>query len=224
MAAAPPRKAAPSAPAPAPAHGPANSNALSWQAKFDGLFGKSTPPDRKSVLAVTSASKEPLSVHVSGAAVSLPRVVINSQPGDGDLAVRQVEEQDEMFEDREPGSLPAVRVPPMAPPMAWAPVKSRYKNTKPVQAQSIRVFPVGANDIDQHGNTRVTIFIPGGTPIQVSIPRKAGTPAPRYRNANHSKPRKTNNKSRDAVGGGAKKSGPLQASGSRYRGWSPDTK
>ncbi|KAJ5297751.1 hypothetical protein N7508_008000 [Penicillium antarcticum] len=224
MAAAPPRKAAPSAPS-----APSASNAVSWQAKFDDLFGKSTPPDRKSVLAVTSASKEPLPVHVSGAAVSLPRVVVDSQPGDGDLAVRQVEEQDEMFEDREPGSLPAVRVPPMAPPMAWAPVKSRYKNTKPVNAQSLRVFLVGANDIDHHGNTRVTIRVPGGTPTQVLLPRKAGTLTPRHHNpANPSKPRKTNNKSRDAAGGGPKKSGPQGSSqgtsGSRYRGWSPETK
>ncbi|KAJ6029258.1 hypothetical protein N7444_012245 [Penicillium canescens] len=221
MAAAPPRKAAPSA--------PSASNAVSWQAKFDDLFGKSTPPDRKSVLAVTSASKEPLPVHVSGAAVSLPRVVIDLQPGDGDLAVRQVEEQDEMFEDREPGSLPAVRVPPMAPPMAWAPVKPRYKHTKPAQAQSIRAFQVGANDIDQHGNTRVTVCVPGGTPTQVSLPRKAGTPARHRNSANHNKPRKTNNKSRDAAGGGAKKSGPAQGSsqgpsGSRYRAWSPEPK
>ncbi|KAJ5413995.1 hypothetical protein N7509_000622 [Penicillium cosmopolitanum] len=113
MAAAPPRGA------------PAPSSKISWQEKINTLFGKKTPPATKSSLAVTSATKEPLDVQLPPAAavsvsVSFPAKVDDTRGGDGDLAVRQVEEQDEIFEDREPGSQPPVRVPNMAPAAAWA--------------------------------------------------------------------------------------------------------
>ncbi|KAJ5205724.1 ATPase F0 complex subunit F mitochondria [Penicillium cf. griseofulvum] len=221
MAAAPPRNAAPP------------STALSWQDKINGLFGKTTPTQKKSVLAVTSATKEPLPVHAAPVSVSIPQTKISSQSGDGDIAVRQVNEQDEMFEDREPGSLPAVRVPNMAPQNSWSATRpserSRGKNFKPVQAQSIQPFLVGHNDRDSHGNTRASVFLPGGSePKGVLIQRKAGPTRGRNTNNNGSinaRPRKgINNKSGDVSGGSKKPTGnTVSRQQPRQRsGWSPE--
>ncbi|GAB1195237.1 hypothetical protein APSETT444_004492 [Aspergillus pseudonomiae] len=89
MAAAPPR--------------PPVSTATSWQEKINTLFGKKTVPERKTALAVTSASKEPLDVlHIAAVSVSLPQH--GEQPiGDGEITAKQVEETEEIFEDREVG-------------------------------------------------------------------------------------------------------------------------
>ncbi|KAJ5375219.1 hypothetical protein N7517_007225 [Penicillium concentricum] len=221
MAAAPPRHV-----------GPPSSTALSWQDKINGLFGKTTPTQKKSVLAVTSATKEPLPVHAAPVSVSIPQTKIISQSGDGDLAVRQVNEQDEMFEDREPGSLPAVRVPNMAPQNSWSASRpserSRGKSFKPVQAQSIQPFLVGHNDRDNHGNTRASVFLPGGSePKGFLIQRKAGPTRGRNTNTNtniNARPRKGINKSGD-VSGGSKKPTPNTVSRQQPRqrsGWSPE--
>ncbi|OQE00282.1 hypothetical protein PENVUL_c055G02006 [Penicillium vulpinum] len=220
MAAAPPRNTAPP------------STALSWQDKINGLFGKTTPTQKKSALAVTSATKEPLPVHIAPVSVSIPQTKIDSQTGDGDFAVRQVNEQDEMFEDREPGSLPAVRVPNMAPQNSWSAARpserSRGKNFKPVQAQSIQPFVVGHNDRDNHGNTRTSVLLPGGSePKPVLIQRKAGPTRGRNNNPNiNARPRKgINNKPGDVSGGSSKKSTsnttPRQQPRQRS-GWSPE--
>jgi hypothetical protein len=170
--------ATPRAPVPA-------STAMSWQEKINGLFGKKTPVEKKSALAVASATKEPLDVQlpVAAVSVSLPSIEQGYPSGDGDLAVRQVEEQDDIFEDREPGSLPGVRVPNMAPPAAWraapAPSQSRLraKNLKTMQIHSVEPFLVGLGDKDHSGNIRVLIRLPGALAAKtMSLPKKANGP------------------------------------------------
>lgn len=212
MAAAPPRGP------PAPA-----STAISWQEKFNGLFGKKTPVEKKSALAITSATKEPLDVSLSvpAVSVSLPYIENGVQIGDGHLAVRQVEEQDEIFEDREPGSLPSVRVPNMAPANAWQaapappPSRQRAKVLKPMQVQSIEPYLVGLGEKDAAGNLRVVVRLPGAAEAKtLSLPKKAGGPPSRQQqpqqqqrnSSSFNKPRK-GPKPREASGStsGAKK-------------------
>lgn len=204
MAAATPRAAA------APA-----STAISWQEKFNGLFGKKTPAAGKNALAVTSATKVPFDVQLPAAAVSVsfPSNENGFQTGDGDIAVRQVEEQEDIFEDREPGSLPGVRVPNMAPPAAWhaapapSPARLRAKNLRPMQVHSVEPYLVGLGEKDQFGHIRVSIRLPGAVAAKtLSLPKKAGSSHPRHRNYPNHKPRK-GMKPREASGGkdGAKK-------------------
>ncbi|EPS31974.1 hypothetical protein PDE_06933 [Penicillium oxalicum 114-2] len=191
MAAAPPRRPGPSAP-----------SAISWQEKINGLFGKKTPMNRKSALAITSATKEPLDVPLLAAAVSvsLPNIEHDLHTGNGHLAVQQVEEQEEIFEDREPGSLPSVRVPNMAPANAWqaapAPPASRLraKILRPMQVHSVEPYWFGYGDKDASGNIQVMILLPGSdTRKAVSVPRRmAGGPSFRQRNTSGVKPRKGN--------------------------------
>lgn len=223
--------AAPAAPptfasmAAAPARGPPApaSTAISWQEKFNGLFGKKTPVEKKSALAITSATKEPLDVSLSvpAVSVSLPSIENGVQIGDGHLAVRQVEEQEEIFEDREPGSLPSVRVPNMAPANAWQaapappPSRLRAKVLKPMQVHSIEPYEVGLDDKDAAGNTLVVVRLPGAAEAKtLTLPKKGGGPPSRQQqpqqqrnSSNFNKPRK-GPKPRDASGNtsGAKKS------------------
>ncbi|KAJ5264196.1 hypothetical protein N7505_008117 [Penicillium chrysogenum] len=217
MAAAPPRNTV-----------PASSTAMSWQDKINGLLGKTTPTQKKSVLAVTSATKEPLPVQTSAVSVSIPQTKAGSQAGNGDFAVRQVDEQDEMFEDREPGSLPAVRVPNMAPQNSWSATRPserpRGRNLKQVQSQSIQPFLVGQDDRDGQGNIRARILLPGGSePKTIIIQGKAGPP--RGRNANtNSRPRKgINNKPNEGSGANKKSaSNPVPRQPPRqHTGWTP---
>ncbi|KAJ5545204.1 hypothetical protein N7461_007508 [Penicillium sp. DV-2018c] len=186
------------APAPAPTFasmaaaaprisGPIPSTSQSWQERFNTLLKSQGKVQKKGALAVTSASKEPLSVQTAAVSVSIPNGNTRPQIGGGDLAAQQVTEQDEMFEDREPGSLPAVRVPDMAPQNAWDATRPsdrpRSRPTKQVHANSAPMFYVGRNDRDSNGDTLATILLPGSAePKTITLPRKAGTGPPRTRN------------------------------------------
>lgn len=158
------------------------SSTTNWQERINTLFGKKTAvPDKGNALAVSSASKEPLDVplHIASVSVSLPSNG-EAQAGDGELTARQVEEAEEIFEDREVGSLPVVRVPTMAPPAAWraAPAPSqarlRAKILKTMQVHSVEPFWVGYRDKDASPVNQVLIRLPGAVEAKVmNLPRKA---------------------------------------------------
>jgi hypothetical protein len=215
--------AAPRAPAPA-------SNGMSWQERINGLFGKKTPVEKKSALAVASATKEPLDVQlpVTAVPVSLPSTEQAYPSGDGDLAVRQVDEQDDIFEDREPGSLPGVRVPMMAPAAAWhaapAPSQSRLraKTLKTTQVQSAEPFEFGLGEKDASGNYRACIRIPGSNVTVSKVFRpKAGFPnlnsKPQPRREPAFKPRKAT-KPRDTIAATGSKESMKKPSASQQGG------
>ncbi|BAE57159.1 unnamed protein product [Aspergillus oryzae RIB40] len=216
---------------------PPVSTATSWQEKINTLFGKKTVPERKTALAVTSASKEPLDVlHIAAVSVSLPQH--SEQPiGDGEITAKQVEETEEIFEDREVGSLPVVRVPTRAPPAAWqaAPPPSqsrlRAKHLKLMQVHSVEPYSFGFQDKDGSGNLRVSIRFPGTIMAKtVALPRKAGSQNPRPRGTSSYKPRK-NTKPREGPGASNSKKLSSQQSNetssprhqSRNASWGPRT-
>ncbi|KAL4806423.1 hypothetical protein BDV18DRAFT_139461 [Aspergillus unguis] len=160
------------------------STSTNWQERINTLFGKkSSVQEKKNALAVSSASKEPLDVpqHIAAVSVSLPYNG-ESQPGDGEVTARQVEEAEAMFEDREVGSLPVVRVPTMAPPAAWraAPTPSqaklRAKVLKTMQVHSVEPYWVGFRDKDASPVSQVIIRFPGTVEAKtMNLPRKAGS-------------------------------------------------
>ncbi|KAL4917503.1 hypothetical protein BDW62DRAFT_183806 [Aspergillus aurantiobrunneus] len=185
------------------------STGTNWQERINTLFGKKTAvPEKRNALAVSSASKEPLDVqlHIAAVSVSLPYNG-EAQSGDGELTAKQVEEAEAIFEDREVGSLPVVRVPTMAPPAAWraAPAPSqnrlRSKILKTMQVHSVEPFSFGYRDKDAPTVNQVSIRLPGAVEAKtVTIPRKAGSHTnPRPRGQSTYKPRK-NTKPRDGTG------------------------
>ncbi|KAI9873049.1 MAG: hypothetical protein M1830_000892, partial [Pleopsidium flavum] len=105
-------------------------NTASWQDRFNGLFGRKASPEKKHALAVNSATKVPLEVAPNqvSAAVSLPRSEDGDhrpKPFDGrEIASKAMEDEETLFEEREFGSLPTVRLPRQAPPAAWQPAKT----------------------------------------------------------------------------------------------------
>lgn len=183
------------------------ASTTSWQDRFNGLFGKKPSTEKKQVLAVASATKEPLDVQSqpTPAAVSLPQYVESDLLRDaGKVTSKEVEEEEAIFEDREAGSLPVVRVPNMAPPAAWRaalpPSSSRLRSKylKPMQVHSIEPYSFGFHDKDRSGNLHVTIHLPGSDNTKsVTLPRKAGNHGPRQRGASGFKPRKNTKNSRE---------------------------
>ncbi|KAL1875566.1 hypothetical protein Plec18167_005502 [Paecilomyces lecythidis] len=167
------------------------ASTTSWQDRFNGLFGKKPSTEKKQVLAVASATKEPLDVQSqpAPAAVSLPQYVeIDILRDAGKVTSKEVEEEEAIFEDREAGSLPVVRVPNMAPVAAWRAAlppsssKLRSKYLKPMQVQSVETYNFGFHDKDRSGNIHVIIHFPGNDNTKsVTLPRKAGNHGQRQR-------------------------------------------
>ncbi|KAI5308454.1 hypothetical protein KEM55_005656, partial [Ascosphaera atra] len=93
---------------------------------------------------------------------------------------KDVEAEEAIFEDREAGSLPVVKVPDMAPPRAWEPampppeMRSRSKFFKPVQSTSKDPFTV-ANLMPEGGTSTIVVKFPSMTePKAVYLPRGRG--------------------------------------------------
>lgn len=129
----------------------------SWQERFNGLLGNNnrkvsdaqptTQPwqaQRQSepALAVTSATKEPLDVMPpSLASVSLPASTSTiTLTEDTDFTTKDVEDEEDLFEDREAGSLPILYFPSDAPAIVWPrAIPSRILPTPP-DTQSAFIF------------------------------------------------------------------------------------
>ncbi|EFW15525.1 hypothetical protein D8B26_002363 [Coccidioides posadasii str. Silveira] len=163
------------------------ASTATWQDRFNGLFGKKTsqPPHvRRTVLAVASATKEPLEVlpDTLSASVSLPQFDdVESTRDAGKVASKEVEDEEAIFEDREAGSLPVVKVPHMAPKAAWQPalppshqrLRSRFQ--RPVQVQSIEPYIFSSPDRNNPGGVTIIIHLPGTEILKtLTMPGKAG--------------------------------------------------
>ena len=196
---------------PPPARTPAQpiASTTSWQDRFNGLFGKKTsqPAQRKnSSLAVASATKEPLDVisSSSSAAVSFPQYDEKRKfTGDpGRATTKEVEDEEAIFEDREAGSLPVVKVPDMAPRAAWhpAPKQSRFrtKYQKPVLSQSIEPYIIGSIERDSNGEVSVIVRPPGKGLKMVPLPKRGGSSSGKFRS--NPKNRSRNPRSREGSG------------------------
>ncbi|KIW99990.1 uncharacterized protein Z518_10918 [Rhinocladiella mackenziei CBS 650.93] len=160
----------------------------SWQERFNGLLGKKSSPTREvaqpvhAVLAVTSSTREPLEVpHVviPAASVSLPlEGEVGFLVGDESVTTKDVESEDDLFEDRELGSLPAVSFPLEAPIIPWAPMFGSRMAPQPVEATSAYPFMV-SNFNERHGPSKpqyALVRFPGtNKPIKRDLPVKGPT-------------------------------------------------
>jgi hypothetical protein len=124
-----------------------------WQHRFNDLFGRKSPP-KKQVLAVASSSREPLdvvSLKVS-AAVSLPPKGVDAFRDAGKVTSKDVEEEEDLFEDREAASTPLVQVPTDVPRNLWHPARTPQFRSKgryfKAEVDPISVSPFeGVDDI-----------------------------------------------------------------------------
>lgn len=160
----------------------------SWQERFNGLLGRKSSPAKEPArlagpaLAVASFTKEPLDVqHVSipAASVSLPiqiEVEADFTFEDELVMTKDVESEDDLFEDREPGSLPAINFPRDTLPSQWAPTTTSRILPLPVEPTSTAAFMV-SNLFERHNGPQKSQFaiirIPGSIKsIKKDIPLK----------------------------------------------------
>lgn len=172
----------------------------SWQERFNGLLGRKSSPAKEPArlagpaLAVASSTKEPLDVQhasIPAASVSLPiqvEVEVEFTLEDESVITKDVESEDDLFEDREPGSLPAINFPRDTLQAQWAPTTTSRILPLPVEPTSTAAFMV-SNLFERHNGPQKSQFaiirMPGSLKsIKKDIPLKAGplgNPGPRQR-------------------------------------------
>lgn len=141
----------------------------SWQDRFNGLFeNRKKSPEKKFANVIEfSTSKVPLElVTVDNPAVITLPPKDEAELADGaqftDEPTKAVEDEDALFEERDFGSVPIVRIPDHPPVRDWHEVKSskgfrsRGKYLGELDVHSIPPFPVGG---DEQHNTSVTITV-----------------------------------------------------------------
>lgn len=164
-----------------PVHNP------SWQERFNGLLGKkpaaqkTSPRTTTPALAVTSSSRELLDVvaPVVSASVSLPQQTVPDAVVDAGL-IRQktVEEEEDLFEDRELASLPTINLPPLslvllplhAPSRGWP----RAVLPSTVDHLFLTHYPTGRQPFKLLEFALVKMF-PSMKQIKIDLPQKPGT-------------------------------------------------
>jgi hypothetical protein len=174
-----------------------------WQHRFNDLFGRKSPP-KKQVLAVAPSSREPLDVippNVS-AAVSLPPKEMDRLKDAGKVTSRDVEDEEDLFEDREAASTPLVQIPTEIPENLLQPARAPQLRPKgrffkpEIVPLSVPSFDV-ADDLTRGFKGKEIIFyihLPFSTKsTKKTMPRKASNgfvskgPKPHTFNKQHKK-------------------------------------
>jgi hypothetical protein len=169
----------------------------SWQERFNGLFAekKISAGALAHSLAVASSTKEPLDVQhllVPAASVSMPSSTQLDAPQEVDDSVttKDVESEDDLFEDREPGSLPAINFPRDSQHLRWA--RTYPSRIAPIAIEATSIHPYMVNNLfERHSHAPVKpqyalIRFPGSEKsIKKDIPIKgqsAAQPGRRFHN------------------------------------------
>ena len=183
-------------------------NNPSWQDRFNGLLGvKKTSPDKKFAhVADFSATKVPLdlpSVQFS-ASVSLPPRSGEATSQSLQVASKDIEDEEALFENREFGSLPVVLIPTKAPEVGWEPAKpmkkGQYKQpklSKEVEAASREPFV--EREITSAGGILIFVKMMG-----MAVPKSATMPRRDRQNGGHGASRPRNFSGNAKSGKGAK--------------------
>ncbi|KIW33984.1 hypothetical protein, variant [Cladophialophora immunda] len=164
----------------------------SWQERFNGLLGKKSSPAREAAqpvgtaLAVASSTREPLDVQhvlVPAASVSLPvEAGPTTLPGDASATTKDVESEDDLFEDRELGSLPTIKFPLETPMLPMPPFFPSRTGAPSPEVTSVAPFMVN-NWFERHRSTGpqfALIKFPGlSKAIKKELPMR-GSSAPHH--------------------------------------------
>ena len=167
----------------------------SWQDKFNGLFDRKLSPEKKFVEVLEfSSSKVPLehsTINPSAAVTLPPHVETEIIPGRKlalEIPQKFVEDEDALFEERDFGSVPTVRVPVMAPVHAWQPVgppqghRARFRILSDYDTMSVQALSLGMDETARSNDLPVIIWIDGMKEPQTRMmprPTASGTLRPR---------------------------------------------
>jgi hypothetical protein len=180
----------------------------SWQQRIDNLVGRRASPEKRiHAFAVTPFSREPLEVMpaLMMASVSLPPQEDDILADAGQVTSKDVEDEEEMFEDREAGSLPLVKFPQMAPQAAWAPVRNTKLRQPSASELPHTAIPFLIEYLDEfqsrHEKRVATIRLPGAKKVvkkellpkpgsarnSMTPIKSTGNNSPAYANGKHRK-------------------------------------
>ena len=153
-----------------------------WQDRINGLFDRKTIGERKPVDAADfSVSKPAVDLFsISATPVTLPppgsQSILASQ-----MLLRTIEEEDALFEERDFGSVPTVRVPAMAPPKAWNPAEPHIdvKMAKQMALSDMGIssgfdFIPGFDALTRQGDIPVVIKFAGMTTAKTKMLPRTG--------------------------------------------------
>lgn len=145
-----------------------------WQSKINALFDqKGYNGERKQYLAVAPSTKDMLDVLTeTEMTVSLPISGTASPNHQSSVTSKDVEEEDEIFEDRIPGSLPVVKVPLEVPLLASQPLptpRHRPRWMRNVDPISATFYPL---DGDLAKTASIVVCLPGSTSARRTVPTK----------------------------------------------------
>lgn len=169
----------------------------SWQERFNGLLSNSNRKvsdsnqaaqngrrQNQPALAVSSVTREPLDVlPAQSASVSLPQHAIANLIEDIKFTSRDVEDEEDLFEDREAGSLPAIYFPNESPAITWPRALPARVVPTPPDTQSAFIFLGSQWKEDKYPKQQFAIIrVPGNDKsVKKDLPIKASnTP-----NGNH---------------------------------------
>ncbi|KAL8706004.1 MAG: hypothetical protein Q9201_000888 [Fulgogasparrea decipioides] len=163
-------------------------NNPSWQDRFNGLLGvaKKPSPERKfaRVVDFSASTKIPLDLPmaVASASVSLPPATDDSFTSQeaGKVTSKDVEGEEELFEDRGFGSVPQVSLPAKAPEgvgfVTATKPKRQTRTLKPVDSKSRRVFEPDVRENQVGEGLLIYIGLPGMERKSKTLPRVKGQP------------------------------------------------
>ena len=143
-----------------------------WQDRFNGLLNRKSSPEKKPNDNVDfSISKVPLELTSTNYSTFVTLPPPDDSDKTQDIPTKSVEDEDALFEERDFGSVPIIRVPAMAPPSAWTPAREPVTNSKRVKASALRDIDVFSAPVSSHGHEELThggglsmrIFLPGMT-------------------------------------------------------------
>ena len=143
----------------------------SWQDRFNGLFDRKTSPEKHFVhVAEFSTSKVPLEI----IPIDHPAVITLPPPDEEppetilyDEPTKSVEDEDALFEERDFGSVPIVRIPNREPIPEWQRVKpskftkAYFKKYAEVEAQSIPSLTFSLEDNSRGASVPIVVKIKG---------------------------------------------------------------
>ena len=162
-----------------------------WQDRFNGLFDRKSSPEKKTLIDVTdfSTSKVPLELTSVGHStpVTLPPQD-EPQMAATEPLLKNVEDEDALFEERDFGSVPTTRIPSMAPAAAWNPAREPHFPTRRLKATLLRdpdvtsgsVFVPGYEETIRPNDIPITVLLQGmANPKVKMMPQPTGFVAPR---------------------------------------------
>ncbi|KAL8927352.1 MAG: hypothetical protein Q9172_001431 [Xanthocarpia lactea] len=206
-------------------------NNPSWQDRFNGLLGVSKRPSpeikRAQLVDFSASTKIPLDIPttVTSTSVSLPPAIedIEVFKEAGKVTSKDVEDEEELFDDRGFGSVPQVSLPAKAPEgvgfVTATKPKRQIRTLKTIESESKRVFEPDVRENQVPEGLLILVSLPGLEKTSKTLLRGKGQGAsqPNLQSGNQRQQRHVSNNSKvGRVGPRSKDGSNHHSNGGKY--------